>query len=119
MDRNGIGEQAERASDGMDAPGALSPAGPPAASYPRESHLLVNLTVERRFDYRFLYRLVSLALRNGGRLERCNGETARFSFPHGSIAEFIGEIGNRAPVGRTLVCPRDSGGSWINVRFRS
>jgi hypothetical protein len=83
------------------------------------SHLLVNITVDRRFDHRFLYRLVSLALRIGGVLDKCNGETARFAFPNGSVSEFMQEIDCRARVRRASVSPRDSGGSWVNVRFQA
>jgi hypothetical protein len=58
-------------------------------------------------------------LRIGGILDKCNGETARFAFPNGSVAEFMREIDCRAPVRRTSVSPRDRGGSWVNVRFQA
>ena len=119
MNKDGLG--------GLKPMGGNGPGGPDGSPLPvrqREpgdgaSHLLVNITVDRRFDHRFLYRLVSLAMRIGGILDKCNGEMARFAFPSGSVAEFMQEIDSRAPVRRTLVSPRDSGGSWVNVRFQA
>jgi hypothetical protein len=56
--------------------------------------------------------------RYGKLLDECNGETARFAYPKGSVAEFMQEIDCRARVRRASVSPRDSGGSWVNVRFQ-
>jgi hypothetical protein len=43
-----------------------------------EFPFLINLTVDRLFDYHLRYRLTSMAIRSGGMLENCNGEIAMF-----------------------------------------
>lgn len=119
MDIAEHGTHATRDPDGWEAPGeaALPPRQVPLPS--GSAHLCVNLTVDRRFDFRFLFRLVSLAIRYGGMLERCDAAGAEFAFPQGSVADFMGEIGSQAPVRRTVVSPRERGGSRVSVRFRS
>ncbi len=97
---------------------AGKPDSRPDSGYLTGSQLLVNLTVDRRFDYRLLYRLTSLALRSGGNLEHCNGQIAIFGFPNGGIVGFLEEVGCRIPIGRSLVSPRENGTSVVNVKFR-
>lgn len=119
MNKDGLSGLKPRDGKGPETPGRSPLPVQQRESGAGASHLLVNITVNRRFDHRFLYRLVSLALRIGGMLDKCNGESARFAFPSGSVGEFMQEIDCRAPVLRTSVSPRDSGGSWVNVRFQA
>ena len=81
-------------------------------------HLLVNLTVDRRFYYRTLYRLTSLALKTGGMLDYCNGQIAMFHFPAGGVMGFLEDVGYTIHVERSRVSYRDIGGSIVNVKFQ-
>lgn len=81
--------------------------------------LLVNITVDRPFEYRLLYGLTSLAMQSGGILGHCNGEIALFAFHGRGVVRFMEEVGYQVPIGRTLVSQRDSGSSVVNVRFHA
>lgn len=82
------------------------------------ARLLVNLTVDRPFEYRLLYRLTSLTLQCGGILVLCNREIAMFAFPSDGVIGFMEEAGFKAPIARTLVSRRDAPNSIVNVRFK-
>jgi hypothetical protein len=78
----------------------------------------VNLTVDKPFEYRILYRLTSLALQCRGMLVHCNGEIAMYAFAGNGVTGFMEEVGFKAPIARTLVSHRESANSIVNVRFR-